>query len=94
MGGAYGPFSIKFREFHNATHAIYQLYRRLYKCSEPLHPAMPITLRRTVVKIGGSLRLTVPPEIAEMLRVKEGDEIEFASTNGDVVIRKARHGSG
>lgn len=55
---------------------------------------MPITLRRTVVKIGGSLRLTVPPEIAEMLRVKEGDEIEFASTNGDVVIRKARHGSG
>ncbi len=93
VGRAYGPFSLKFREFHNATHSLYQLYRRLYKCSEPLHHGLPITLRRTVVKIGGSLRLTVPPEIAEILRVKEGDEIEFASTNGDVVIRNAKHGS-
>jgi len=51
---------------------------------------MPITLKRTIVKIGGSLRLTIPPEIAEILSVKAGDEVEFAATNGDVVIRKAK----
>jgi len=52
---------------------------------------MPITLKRTLVKIGGSLRLTIPPEIAQLLKAAEGDDIEFSTTNGDVVIRKARH---
>ena len=51
---------------------------------------MPITLRRTLVKIGGSLRLTVPPEVAELLKVAEGDRVEFAAKNGDIVIRKAK----
>jgi len=51
---------------------------------------MPITLKRTIVRIGGSLRLTIPPEIAQMLKIKEGDAVEFASTNGDVVIRKPK----
>jgi len=55
---------------------------------------MPITLRRTLVKIGGSLRLTIPPEIAQLLGVREGDGIEFASTNGDVIIRKGAPQSG
>jgi len=35
--------------------------------------------------------LTIPPEIAEMLKVAEGDEVEFSTTNGDVIIRKAKH---
>jgi AbrB family looped-hinge helix DNA binding protein len=52
---------------------------------------MPITLKRTLVKIGGSLRLTIPPEIAEILKVAEGDEVEFCATNGDVVIRKVKY---
>jgi AbrB family looped-hinge helix DNA binding protein len=51
---------------------------------------MPITLKRTLVRIGNSLRLTVPPEIAEILRVEAGDEVEFDKTNGDVIIRKAK----
>jgi len=55
---------------------------------------MPIALRRTVVKIGGSLRLTIPPEIADMLKVEAGDEIEFTATNGDIIIRKSRTHAG
>ncbi len=51
---------------------------------------VPITLKRTVVKIGGSLRLTLPKEIAEMMKVKTGDTVEFLATNGDVVIRKSK----
>jgi antitoxin component of MazEF toxin-antitoxin module len=53
---------------------------------------MPITLKRIVVKIGGSLRLTIPPEIAEMLQLNEGDVAEFDMKNGEVVIRKAKTG--
>jgi len=55
---------------------------------------MPIALRRTVVKIGGSLRLTIPPDIAHMLKVEAGDEIEFTATNSDIVIRKSRTHAG
>jgi len=51
---------------------------------------MPIVLKRNVVRIGGSLRLTLPPEIAEILRIKAGDEVEYLTTNGDIIIRKAR----
>jgi antitoxin component of MazEF toxin-antitoxin module len=51
---------------------------------------LPIVLKRVLVKIGGSLRLTIPPEIAGMLKAGEGDVIEFASSNGDILIRKAK----
>jgi len=49
---------------------------------------MPIALRRKVVRIGGSLRLTLPPEVAEILKIKAGDEVEYRATNGDIIIRK------
>lgn len=52
---------------------------------------MAITLKRTLVRIGNSLRLTIPPEIADILKAREGDQIEFATTNGDVLIKKAKH---
>jgi len=53
---------------------------------------MPIAFRRRICKIGGSLRLTLPPEIAEDLKVKAGDEVEYTSNNGDIIIRKAKKG--
>ena len=51
---------------------------------------LPITLKRTLVKIGGSLRLTIPPEIAELLKVHEGDEVEFSAVDNEIVIRKSK----
>jgi AbrB family looped-hinge helix DNA binding protein len=51
---------------------------------------MGITLKRTLVKIGGSLRLTIPPEVADLLHVHEGDEIEFSTSNGDIIIKKVK----
>ncbi len=52
---------------------------------------MAITLKRTIVRIGNSLRLTIPPEIAEILKVDKGDVVEFGTDNGNVVLRKAKH---
>jgi len=51
---------------------------------------MPITFRRKVVKIGGSLRLTLPPELAEALKIGPGDMVEYATTDGTAIIRKAK----
>jgi AbrB family looped-hinge helix DNA binding protein len=51
---------------------------------------MAITLKRVVVKIGGSLRLTIPPEIAQILGIDAGDPVEFSTSNGDVIIRRAK----
>ena len=49
---------------------------------------MPIVLKRKIVKVGNSLRVTIPTEILETLRLKAGDTLEFAATNGDILIRK------
>lgn len=51
---------------------------------------MPLALRRTVVKIGGSLRLTLPPEVADALKVKEGDTVEYVADNGNIIIRRGK----
>jgi antitoxin component of MazEF toxin-antitoxin module len=51
---------------------------------------LPITIKRTLVRIGGSLRLTIPPEVAELLRVVEGDEVEFSAVDHKVTIEKAK----
>jgi AbrB family looped-hinge helix DNA binding protein len=54
-------------------------------------PAMsPITLTRKLVKIGDSLRVTVPPEIIAILKIKKGEMLEFAANDGEIIIRKAR----
>jgi AbrB family looped-hinge helix DNA binding protein len=51
---------------------------------------MAIVLRRKVVKIGNSLRVTLPSEICETLKLGAGDVLEFSATNDDIVIRKVR----
>jgi AbrB family looped-hinge helix DNA binding protein len=51
---------------------------------------MGIVLKRKLMRIGNSLRVAIPMEIVELLDLRQGDSIEFASTNGDIIIRKAK----
>jgi putative addiction module antidote len=51
---------------------------------------MPIALRRRVRKIGNSLGVGLPPEVVELLKVEEGDTIEFHASDGDIVIRRGK----
>jgi antitoxin component of MazEF toxin-antitoxin module len=51
---------------------------------------MPIVLKRKVVRIGNSLRVTLPPEICQILKIELGDDVEFSSSDGDIIIRKAK----
>jgi antitoxin component of MazEF toxin-antitoxin module len=52
----------------------------------------PISLKRKLRKIGGSLATTLPKEVVEILKVSEDDWIEFYAANGDVCVRKAKTG--
>lgn len=51
---------------------------------------MPIVLKRKIVKIGNSLRVTIPTEVCELLKLSSGDTLEFTATNGDMLIRKGK----
>jgi bifunctional DNA-binding transcriptional regulator/antitoxin component of YhaV-PrlF toxin-antitoxin module len=52
--------------------------------------SMQFRVKSKIVKIGGSGRPVVPTEIAETLKVKPGDEVEFVAAKGYVVIKKAK----
>lgn len=51
---------------------------------------MPIVLKRKVMRIGNSLLVAIPKEVVELFQLRQGDSIEFAANNGDVLIRKAK----
>jgi AbrB family looped-hinge helix DNA binding protein len=49
---------------------------------------LPIELKVKVVKIGHSLRITVPKEVAEALGLQEGDVVSVGLSNARMVVRK------
>ena len=49
---------------------------------------MPIEFKMKVVKIGGSLRVTIPKEIAEALNIREGDILAVTTTNNEILMKK------
>ena len=49
---------------------------------------MPVKFQRKLVKIGGSLRLTLPMEIAAGQGWKEGDTLTLTVSDGEVAISK------
>ena len=51
---------------------------------------MPIVLKRKLVKIGNSLRVTIPTEICDLHKLNPGDTLEFAASKGDIMIRKGK----
>ena len=51
---------------------------------------MSKALKRKVRVIGGSLNTTIPREIVYILKLEEGDSVEFYKNNGDVLVRKAK----
>jgi hypothetical protein len=51
---------------------------------------MAIVLKRKIVKIGNSLRVTIPMEVCQVLKLNVGDTLEFSSTNGEIVISKGK----
>jgi len=42
----------------------------------------------SVVKVGGSLRMTIPKEIASAMKIDKGDKLEVTMNNGEMVVKK------
>lgn len=49
---------------------------------------MPIMFEISVVKVGGSLRMTIPKEIADAMKIDKGDKLEVTMNNGEMVVKK------
>ena len=49
---------------------------------------MPIEFEISVVKVGNSLRMTIPKEIARAMRVDKGDVLLVSMNNSEMVVRK------
>jgi len=49
---------------------------------------MPVKFKRTMVKIGGSFRITVPMEIANTLNIKHKDVLEIWLDDSKIVMVK------
>jgi AbrB family looped-hinge helix DNA binding protein len=50
---------------------------------------MPIPFKVKVVKIGNSLRMTIPKPVTNYLKIEAGDALEVVVTNHTMTITKA-----
>jgi AbrB family looped-hinge helix DNA binding protein len=49
---------------------------------------MPVKFEVSVMKVGSSLRITIPKEVAVHLGLKKGDMVSLWTDNGHVVLEK------
>jgi AbrB family looped-hinge helix DNA binding protein len=49
---------------------------------------MSLTIPVKVVKIGNSLRMTIPKPVAMKLGIQKGDVLEVGLTNGSMIVNK------
>jgi len=51
--------------------------------------SQPLTIIVKVVRIGNSLRMTIPRSVARVLELKEGDALEVGISNDVIIAKKA-----
>ena len=49
---------------------------------------MPIEFEISVVKVGNSLRMTIPKQITKAMKLDKGDVLLVGMTNGDMIVKK------
>jgi len=49
---------------------------------------VPVPFKIKAVKIGNSIRMTIPKQIVEYLRICEGDTLEATVQDHEMVVRK------
>lgn len=50
---------------------------------------MPIYLERKLTKVGNSLRVVIPKEIVDILKLKAGDTLRMIMDNSRIIVEKA-----
>lgn len=49
---------------------------------------MPIEFKIKVVKVGNSLRITIPKEIVDSMKLRAGDTVGVSLSNNEIIVRK------
>ena len=49
---------------------------------------MPLTIRVKVAKMGNSLRMTIPVDVARALNIQDGNYVEIGITDHKMVVQK------
>jgi len=49
---------------------------------------VPVPFKVKAIKIGNSIRMTIPKQVAEYLRISEGDILEVTVQDSEMVVRK------
>ena len=55
---------------------------------------VPIPFKVKAVKIGNSIRMTIPKQIAEYLKINEGDTLEVMVQNREITVKKKEKNNG
>ena len=83
------------RLFLLARHSIYPPYTKYavrfkYMASIwiPCDRPLPVEFEVKINKVHGSLRMTVPKEVAKALSIKQGDIVLVSVTNSSMLVRK------
>jgi AbrB family looped-hinge helix DNA binding protein len=49
---------------------------------------VPVPFKVKALKIGNSLRMTIPKQIADYLKISSGDELEITVQNHEMIVKK------
>jgi len=49
---------------------------------------MPVKFELSVMQVGNSLRITIPKEIAQHLKIKKGDMVKLWVDNQHIIVEK------
>ena len=49
---------------------------------------MPVPFKVKAVKIGNSIRMTIPKQIVDYLKIYEGDTLEITVQDSQMVVKK------
>jgi len=51
---------------------------------------MPLTIQVKIVKLGNSLRMTIPKEVAKALDLKVGDILDVGLTDSTMIVKRVQ----
>ena len=51
---------------------------------------MPVKFESSVMRVGNSLRITIPQEISKYLDIEKGDTIELWTNNHNIIMEKKK----